>query len=309
MKKYKFYERFKDADETIQQLVWGVLTSYKTKYFNVWMSKYKWAGLDEDNKEQQENYIMKKLWKDGKVAIRNISNTDLIAICPFSESDYNIYDYPDTVSLTNERGVAESIIPKTLQIVNKDVALVYCTPGKNSIESIVNYFVDRIIQVELLINNNLKLQNMPFVIGVDETDKKQFEDIVTRILNNELVVYTSVGDLNKLQTLATNAPYLVDKLKQYEVSIENELLTVLGINNTGTQAKKAQMLVDEVNANNDVINDYGMAITDEIKKWLARANKVLGRNISIEVKSVAEDQESDYEDASIKESKKDEKMV
>ena len=72
------------------------------------------------------------------------------------------------------------------------------------------------------------------------------EDIVERILNNELVVYSAVGDINKLQTLATTAPYLIDKLKSYQVSLENELLTILGIDNSGTQAKKAQMLVDEV---------------------------------------------------------------
>lgn len=309
MNKYDFYKRYKDADGTIQNLVQSVVCSYKTKYFNVWMSKFKWEGLDEDNKEQQENYIMKKLWKDGKVALRNINNTNLLAICPFAEAYYNMYDYPDIVNLVNQRGVSKTIIPEGPQTVNKDVALIYCTPGKNSIEQVVNYFVDRIVQVEVLINNNLKLQNMPFIVGVDETDKAQFEDIVTRILNDELVVYTSIGDLNKLQNLATQTPYLVDKLKSYEVSIENELLTILGINNSGTQAKKAQMLVDEVNANNDIINDYGMSITDEIKKWLERANKVLNRNLSIEVKSIAEDQEQDYEDASIKESKQNEEMV
>lgn len=155
----------------------------------------------------------------------------------------------------------------------------------------------------MLINNNLKLQNMPFVIGVTEDDKEQFEDIITRILNNELIVFTSVGDLNKLQTLTTNSPYIVDKLKSYEVSLENELLTILGIQNSGSQAKKAQMLVDEVNANNDVISDFGMAIKDEITKWLDRANAVLGRELSIEEKSRPVDSESDYEDASITEGK------
>ena len=63
------------------------------------------------------------------------------------------------------------------------------------------------------------------------------------------------------------------------------------------------MLVDEVNANNDVISDFGMAIKDEITKWLQRANAVLGRELSIEEKSRPVDSESDYEDASITEGK------
>ena len=159
------------------------------------------------------------------------------------------------------------------------------------------------IQVEIVINNNLKLQNIPFVIGVTEEDKDQFDDIIEKILNNELVVFTSVNDIKKLQTLATNAPYIVDKLKTYLVSLENELLTVLGIDNSGAQAMQAQLTDDEVNASNDIINDYGLAIEDEIKAWLERANAVLGRNISIEAKIKPVDSTHDYEDVTITESK------
>lgn len=304
-KKYQFWKRYKDVDETIQRLVADVRNNLYNKYYNVWMSKFKWNGLDENNKEQQENYIMRKLWSDGKLALRNINNTGLLAMCPFAENSYNFLDFPDTITLVNKRGVSESIIPSGLQVVNKDVAIVYCNPAHKSIEYVVNYFIDRIIQVEVLINNNLKIQNMPFVISVTEEDKDQFDDIINRILNNELVVFSSVGDINKLQNFTTTAPFIVDKLKAYEVSLENELLTVLGIDNSGVQAKKAQMLVDEVNSNNDIINDYGQAIEDELKKWLDRANKVLNRNITIEAKSKPIESTHDYEEASIVKSKEE----
>lgn len=301
--KYDFFKRWKDSDQAIQTLVKNVVDNYKNKYYNIWMSRFAWNGLDEDLSEQEENYIMRRFWSEGKVALRNIANTGMLAMCPFAEIRFNFLDFPDAITLVNKRGVSEQIIPTGEQIVNKDVAIAYCLPNHKPIEYVVNFYVDRIAQAEVLINNNLKLQNMPFVIGVTEDDKEEFEDIITRILNNELIVFTSVGDLNKLQTLTTNSPYIVDKLKSYEVSLENELLTILGIQNSGSQAKKAQMLVDEVNANNDVISDFGMAIKDEITKWLERANTVLGRELSIEEKSRPVDSESDYEDASITEGK------
>lgn len=306
--KYQFFKRYKDSDQAIQTLIKRVVDNYYNKYYNVWMSKFEWSGLDEDIKEQEQNYLMRKLWSDGKVALRNISNTGMLAMCTFAEHSYNWLDFPEEVTLVNKRGVSQRIIPEGVQIVNKDVAILYCLPNHKPIRYVVDYYIDRMAQVEVLINNNLKLQNIPFIVGVTEEDKNQFEDIMTRILNNELVVFTSVGDLTKLQTLATQAPYIIDKLKSYQVSLENELLTVLGIDNSGSQAKKAQMLVDEVNANNDIINDYGKAIEDEIKMWLERANKVLNREISIEVKSTPVESESDFEDASIKESK-DEDVV
>ena len=304
--KYQFWKRFKGQPNYIQELFQEVSNNYTDKYYNIWMSKFKWTGLDEEAKEQQENYIMRKLWSDGSLAIRNIANTNLIALMPFATISYNYLDFPETVNLINKRGVSEVIIPSGEQVVNKDVAIVYCLPSHKPIKQLVKYYTDRIAQVEIIINNNLKLQNIPFVIGCNEEDKDSMEDIVERILNNELVVYSAVGDINKLQTLATTAPYLIDKLKSYQVSLENELLTILGIDNSGTQAKKAQMLVDEVNANNDAINDFGNCIIDELKSWLERANKVLNRNISIEAKTKPVDTTKDFEDASITEQKQEE---
>lgn len=301
--KYQFWKRFKGQPNSIQELFQEVSNNYTDKYYNIWMSKFKWTGLDEESKEQQENYIMRKLWSDGSLAIRNIANTNLIALMPFATISYNYLDFPETVNLINKRGVSEVIIPSGEQVVNKDVAIVYCLPSHKPIKQLVKYYTDRIAQVEIIISNNLKLQNIPFVIGCNEEDKDSMEDIVERILNNELVVYSAVGDINKLQTLATTAPYLIDKLKSYQVSLENELLTTLGIDNSGVQAKKAQMLVDEVNANNDAINDFGNCIIDELKSWLERANKVLNRNISIEAKSKPVDTTKDFEDASITEQK------
>ena len=301
--KYDFCKRYKGCGTEVKAFINQVAQNLKNKYYNVWMSKFKWSGLDEEIKEQEQNYIMRHFWSEGTVALRNIKGLNLIAMCPWNTETYNYLDFPEKIVLVNKRGVPKTIIPSTPQVVNKDVALLYCLPNHKSIASVVYYYIERMIQVEIVINNNLKLQNIPFVIGVTEEDKDQFDDIIEKILNNELVVFTSVNDIKKLQTLATNAPYIVDKLKTYLVSLENELLTVLGIDNSGAQAKQAQLTVDEVNASNDIINDYGLAIEDEIKAWLERANAVLGRNISIEAKIKPVDSTHDYEDVTITESK------
>lgn len=301
--KYDFCKRYKGCGAEVKAFINQVAQNLKNKYYNVWMSKFNWSGLDEEIKEQEQNYIMRHFWSEGTVALRNIKGVGLIAMCPWNTETYNYLDFPEKIILVNKRGVSRTIIPSTPQVVNKDVALLYCLPNHKSIASVVYYYIDRMIQVEIVINNNLKLQNIPFIVGVTEEDKDQFDDIIEKILNNELVVFTSVNDIKKLQTLATNAPYIVDKLKAYLVSLENELLTVLGIDNSGAQAKQAQLTVDEVNATNDIINDYGLAIEDEIKAWLERANAVLGRNISIEAKIKPVDSTHDYEDVTITESK------
>lgn len=303
--KYQFWKRMSKS-RNLDRLLSSTKQLYTNKYYNLWMSKFKFNGLDEDMKEQEQNYIMRKLWSDGTVAIRNIANTDMIALMPYSVAEYNYLDFPEVINLVNERDASRNVIPAKKQIVNKDVCILYCTPSHKPIKQIVDYYVERMSQAIILINNNLCVQNMPFIIPVDETNKDNLQDIVDRILDNQVAVFTGISDISKLQVLLTQAPYLIDKLQAYVVSLENELLTILGVDNSGTQAKKAQMLVDEVNSNNDIINDYGMSIEDELKSWLERANKVLNRSITIEAKSKPVDTTHDYEDKSIQETKQNE---
>jgi len=148
----------------------------------------------------------------------------------------------------------------------------------------------------MCINTNLCLHKIPFLIGCTEEDKKQLEDVVRRILNNEVVIFTGISDLGKIQAMITAAPYIIDKLRTYQVSLENDLLTFLGIDNSGnTSERSAQLTVDEVNANNDAINDYGMAIEDEIRRGLEQVNRFLNRNITIEPKQVVIDSVNDQQ--------------
>lgn len=255
---------------------------YRNKYYNIWMSKFNWEGLDAEQAELQENFIMRKFWSEGTVSVRQIANTDLLAFTPYAAASYNMYDFPETVTLVNLRGVSERIIPSTLQVVNKDVVLGWCQPNHKPIYSMIKFFIDRLVQVEMVINTNLQLQKMPFLIGVNEADEDRMHDIVDRILNNEVVVFASLEDLQKLQAVVTATPYIIDKLKDYQRQLEKEVMTFLGIDNNGSNnLEQTHMTVDAINANNDEINSCNNSIVEEINKWLAAIKRVLGREIRI----------------------------
>lgn len=294
--KYTFWKRQTEGDvnQLVSKIRSNLTTILSNKYYNLWMDKFEWNGLDETQKEQQENYIMRKFWSDGTVAVRKTKYDDKVFM-PYAVTKFNLYDFPAAVTLINKRGVSKVLIPDTEQTVNQDVCLLWCMPNHKSIQMFVDYYVDRMVQAEIVTNNNLMIQSMPFVIGATEEDKEQMVDIVDRILNGELVIYTGTNDIQKLQALITSAPYIVDKIKAYQVGLENELMTILGVNNSGVAQKKAQMLVDEVNANNDSITDYGNAIKNEITRGLERANSVLGTNITIKERQEVKDVDTDYE--------------
>lgn len=277
--KYAFWNG--DGYTTIGDLQSRAKQNYINKFYNLWMSKFKWKGLDEELAAKQENFIMRKFWSDGQIAAKPIKNTDLMVYAPWTLTTLDCYDLPETVTLINLHGAP--FIPYEPQVVGKDVVIGYCQPNHKPISAVVQYYVDRLVQIDMVINTNLQLQKMPFLIGINSADKKAMEDIVERILNNEVVVFASLEELKNIQTLATTTPYIIDKLTEAKRTVEQELMTFLGIDNNGTSTlEQTHIVTDAVNANNDVINDYGNAIESEIQKWIDEVNRVFNRNISIE---------------------------
>lgn len=282
--KYAFWSGDSQGGLTPETLRFQATQNYINKCYNIWMAKFEWTGLDEELASKQENYIMRKFWADGTIAAKPIANTDMMVYAPWALQTIDCYDLPATVNLVNVHNAP--FIPYTTQVVGKDVVIGWCQPNHKPIAAIVKYYVDRMVQVDMVINTNLQLQKMPFLVGVDETDKQKMEDVIARLLRDEIVVYASLEDLQKIQTLATQTPYIIDKLTEHKRYLEQELLTFLGVDNNGsTSLEQTHIVADAVNANNDMINDYGQAIESEINKWLDDVNRVFGRNIHIKARS------------------------
>ena len=71
------------------------------------------------------------------------------------------------------------------------------------IREIVDYYIERIAQVEAVIRTNLELHKMPFVITCEESDKAAFEDLVDKILNNEVVIFTELENTTLVKAINT----------------------------------------------------------------------------------------------------------
>ena len=247
-----------------------------SKYYNLYQNTFKWTGVDPE----QRDYILRRFWAEGTCAAFKIKDADVVGFAPWTTQTWNMYDFPEEVLLVNKRGVP--FIPMTTQVVDKDVVLGWYQRNHKPVMDIVSYYIDRITQVEMVINTNLQVSKMPWFIGVTPADKKRMEDIVDEILHNEVVVFADLEEVSKLQAVSTNTPYIIDKLNAYKNALESELLTYLGIDNVGSQEKQERLLVDEVNAGNDQINDASDGFQNTIEEWLKGIKDTLGFEISVE---------------------------
>ena len=251
------------------------INAYRNKYYNLYRANFKWTGINY----RQEDYIMRKFWGLGTVSAFRIGGIDELGFAPWTLEEWDMYDMPERVLLVNEHG--SPLIPNTVQTVDKDVVLGYAQKNKKPLKAMVDWYIERIVQVEMVINTNLNLHKMPFLIPVED-DQAKIEDAVARILNNELVLFVQGADPSVFKAVATGAPYIIDKLHEYKVGLENELKTYLGIDNQGAIEKREQLQLDEINAGNDEINDHAHSILDSMKEFCERIKEVFGAIINVE---------------------------
>ena len=168
----------------------------------------------------------------------------------------------------------------------------------------VEYYVSRMAQVDMVINTNLELQKLPYLVGISETDTTNAQNVINKILNNELVVFANLEEVNQVKSLVNEAPYILDKLYAFKNNLESELLTYMGIDNSQIDVDK--LAVDQINANNQMINLNSQGFVNLLTKWCEDVQTYLGTTISVEptldpVESVHQDMdksESNDEDKS-----------
>ena len=230
---------------------------------------------------------MKELWAKGTVAAFKIKNIDELGFAPWARITWDMYGLPETVSLINTYG--SPLVPMDPQIVDKDVVLGYLQSNKKPLSEIVEWYVERIAQAEMVINTNLQLQKMPFLIPVeDEQEAKKVQDIIDRILDNEIVITATGIDPTIFKAVQTQTNYIIDKLVNY-----NELKTIMGVDNKG-QEKIEQLQLSEVNANNAEINSFDNDYDTCLNRFCKQMGEVLGKTVSVKTKRAEVEADGQY---------------
>lgn len=266
-----------DMDGMDPQTIYSELKhNYTNMYFNIFKNGFEWEG---DINYKEIEFVMMKLWSVGKIAMRPLLANEKI-FTDWTRDSYDWYGNPATVMLINEYAAPVSIIPSTPQVVDKDVAIGWIQPNHKALKMTVDWYIKRIAQVDMVINTNLNLQKLPYMIPVDSSNQARLQNIVQRMLNNELFLFVGDADPNLFKAVSTGAPYIIDKLSEYRHGLDNELKTYLGIDNQGGYLNREQQNLDTTNSNNDLINLNKQGYVNEMKAWCERC-KALGRNFSV----------------------------
>lgn len=294
--------KLKFARKTIEALKISKKNYYLNKYYNLFQNLFKWTGIDDKAKE----FIMRQFWSVGAVACFKLKDSEgstlwplgMPVFTPFAVNGWDIYDYPISVNLINRKGVR--FIPYTPQKVDEDVVLGWIQRNHKPIWEMIQVKIDELVEVEMVIRSNLNAQKMPYLLVGDEESEQKLSALFDKVMGDEEGLYVNVEDSSKIQLLLSNAPYIIDKLYNYRMCIENEIREFLGLDNIGVGEKKEHLISDEVESNNQVVETSKDALIDCLKEFTRRIKEVLGMNIDVEINQpeepIKEDEEDDSED-------------
>lgn len=266
------------SKQIIEQLRKDTRMMLQNKYFNIWMNSRDYEGLSR----VQKRFLMKRWYYDGSIGCGKDKHLPELFFAPWNMQKVDMYGEPKEILFINLFN--SSVIPKEEQEVGKDAVIGYVMSNRKGISYFVNYFVERMVELELILNVNVNLQNIPFLIALKDgvVSKNKAKDLIERILNHELAVFVDVNELQEVQSFTTNTPYICDKLRSIYYDYENQLYTILGIDNTKFDGSNKQFqLTEELDSNTIEINAYGEDIDTNIKDFFKEVNEVLGIEIKV----------------------------
>lgn len=270
---------------------------YENKYFSIFMNNHLFPELTKN----QERFLLKSFWENGCVCafivegtkqepslkemlsnsskdtliLSNENKNGLLLLVPFAVAKYDIEDAPSVVSYINKRGA--TFIPRGLKIVNKDCVIGWGHVSHNPIKSLVLWYVDRIVDVENTIEMNLFVHKLPRLVVCSPEDKARVEELMEKIERGEKKLFLDASDVQAIKNVldsGSNTSYIIDKLYQYKQNLENELLTLLGVNNNPIE-KAERLITDEANSNNQLISAFGKCFSTPMEQFCKEVKEVL----------------------------------
>jgi len=269
-------KKFIKAD--IEQLKTDCKRMLDNSFFRLWMNRYDFPELGRKEKRM----IMKSFWNDGTIScgqIKHMTGPESLFFTGWMTQNYDYMYEPEIVRFVNTRGVP--FIPMNEQVVNETAVLGWANSGRNSIKSLVGYFIERMVECELILHNNLITSQVNMIVNITPEEKLKAQDLIDRLLNFEPVVFTE-GEINAVQSIISNgATWIADKIRSMYYDYQSQVFSILGIDNTKMDGSNKQfVLTEQLDSNIAEINLYKTDIDNTIQEFLDDIQETFGITIT-----------------------------
>lgn len=240
------------------------------KFRLICLNEFEWEGLPNNI---QERHIEKWLFDDGMANLFMDPDMGLLCLQTSANGQMNVYGDPTGYRVYGFGYNREVPADKCVIIENNKLRI----PTRD----FVMFYVNKLAEAERTMDVNVKANKAPIVMLCDTNDVLSFKRIFQQVDGNVPAIFADKAmELDAIQALDMKAKFLGNELMDYKRSVESELLTFLGINNSAVD-KKERLITDEANANNELIESFFDIQLEARKRACEEANAMFGLNMSV----------------------------
>lgn len=240
------------------------------KYRMIAVNAFEWEGLPDGILER---HIERQLFDRGKAIF--FRDPEMSYMCLECQEGGNQNVYGDPLWYTahginyNRRYSAEDCVI----IENNKLRL--------ATQPFVMFYTNKMAEAERTMDVNIKACKTPVVFACDDKDVLTFKRIFQQVDGNVPAIFADRGlNLDSIQSFQTGVKFMGKDLMDYSNSVENKLLTFLGVNNSAVD-KKERLITDEANANNQLITEFADLQLEARRRACEAINEKYGLSVSV----------------------------
>lgn len=261
------------------------------KYKLITMNAFKWEGLPDGI---QERHIERELFATGKAIFFRDPQMSYMVLKAQDGNGLNPYGDPLTYRAIGLNYNKSYDVDDCVIIENNKLRL--------PTEPFINFYAVKLAEAERTMDVNIKANKTPVIVLCDDKDVLSFKSIFRQIDGNVPAIYADRSiNIEAIKALDLKAKFLGNELMDYKKTVENELLTFLGINNTPHE-KKERLITDEATSNNQLIDSFFELQLEARQRACDEINEKYGLNVTVEKRQsefstgVEKDVESEVDD-------------
>lgn len=240
------------------------------KFKLICVNEWEWSGLPDGILER---HIENLLFSKGFACF--FEDPYMSLMCLECDASGNVNVYGDPVSYRAHGFNYQRELPADKCVIIRNNKLAMAT------QDFVLHYVNKLVEAERTMDVNIKACKTPVVFTCDDKDVLSFKRLWQATDGNVPAHFVDKGlNLDAITAFQTGVKFMGNELMDYKRSVESDLLTFLGQNNTPVD-KKERLITDEAEANDQLIESFADLQLQARQEACEEINAMFGTNISV----------------------------
>lgn len=227
------------------------------------LNEWEWEGLPDGI---ESRHIERLLYGNGTACFFRDPKMSFMCLECSSTGRVNV-NYDPTEYRVHGFGYQRTVQADDCVIIRNNLLAIPTDP-------FVMHYVNKLTEAERTMDVNVKACKTPVIFACDDKDVLSFKRLFSQVDGNVPAIFADRGlNLDSIQAFLTGVKFLGNELMDYKRSVESDLLTFMGQDNTPVD-KKERLITDEAEANNQLIASFADLQLSAREKACEEINKM-----------------------------------